>query len=186
MKYIEIFTQSLALYFFELLVGLCILGILLGFAIGRRWFSTQRIKNRRRIKKVSSRVKRGGLVNEQDLYRTVTPFEFEELVYDALLKGGCKKVERPRYYRDNGLDGIVRYKGRYFYIQAKRYKGHIRKKDMVEFCKKVSRDGVNGLFVYLGKASKACEKVAENSNVMLIDSHKLMALFRGDSIRLMK
>lgn len=91
--------------------------------------------------------------------RKIDPFIYEEMILSRLKMQGYKIYRNKRYTGDGGIDGKFKFKGKMYYIQAKRYKNHITKSHVVEFNKLINKNKVNGLFVHTGKTGKGSKEL---------------------------
>ena len=78
--------------------------------------------------------------------KRINPYIFEELILYALKKRGYKVKPNKKYSGDGGIDGRFYVDKELYYIQAKRYAGHINRKHVEEFDQIVTRDQVKGIF----------------------------------------
>lgn len=105
--------------------------------------------------------------------RKIDPFVFEELLLLAFRDAGWIIVRNTRYTGDHGIDGRLVKGNLRFAIQAKRYKGHIRRADVNSFSDCLD-DGEFGFFVHTGRTGAACRK--QNGRVSIISGRRLINL----------
>ena len=86
--------------------------------------------------------------------KKINNYLMEELVLSSLEAQGHAVKRNHRYSGDGGIDGKAVIYGKQFYIQTKRYTGHISKQHMAAFIAICDRDRVNGLFVHTGKTGR--------------------------------
>ncbi|MBU2790052.1 restriction endonuclease [Acidithiobacillus caldus] len=80
--------------------------------------------------------------------RRLDPFVFEELVLDAFQRQGAVVLRSLRYSGDGGLDGRVYFRGEWYGLQCKRYKGDIPLRFLLDFRRSLTRAGLRrGFFV---------------------------------------
>ena len=104
--------------------------------------------------------------------REVNPFVFEEMLLTAFKRKGHKIRRNKRYTGDGGIDGMVRLKGQWYAIQAKRYKNHINAKDVAELSRICRRRDVKGLFIHTGKTGSKSRQLAQSCPLVQIVSGK--------------
>ncbi len=111
--------------------------------------------------------------------RKIDPYVFEELLLTAFEQKGYKIIRNKKYSGDGGIDGrLIDNKGRLIYVQAKRYKGHIKKSDVLDFSTKVIRDKkcYRGYFVHTGRTGKSL--LHSNEFVDVYSGNKLIELLK--------
>ena len=110
--------------------------------------------------------------------RKIDPFIYEEMILSRLKTQGYKIYRNKRYTGDGGLDGKFKYKGKMFYIQAKRYKSHITKSHVVEFNEIIKRDKVKGLFVHTGKTGKGSKSLS-HANMTFLSGQNMVNFLKN-------
>ena len=118
--------------------------------------------------------------------KKIDPFVFEELLLTCFKEAGCKIKRNRRYTGDGGIDGKVWINGKQHLIQAKRYKGHIKKSHVVDFIKLCKKKRKCGFFIHTGRISRESMALIEKeAKVKNINDEKLVALIK-DPISLLK
>ena len=112
--------------------------------------------------------------------RTINPFVFEEMILAAYEKQGHRVIRNKRYTGDGGIDGKVMLGGHLHLIQAKRYRGHISRKDLVEFTQLCESQRSYGLFIHTGKTGKETRQYAHSGPVTVISGEQLIRLMCGN------
>lgn len=84
----------------------------------------------------------GDNVNDRiiNYLRKINPFTFEEMLLSLFNESGCKIKRNKKYTGDGGLDGKFKFKGKWYFIQAKRYSNYIRSTDveaLAKLCRKI-------------------------------------------------
>jgi restriction system protein len=95
--------------------------------------------------------------------RKIDPFIYEEMILSILKMQGYKIYRNKKYTGDGGIDGKFKFKGKLYYIQAKRYKSYITKSHVLEFNKLIDDNNVKGLFVHTGKTGKGSKEFKSNT-----------------------
>ncbi len=114
---------------------------------------------------------------EQFYYlRGLDAFVFEEMILTSLKKKGFIIVRNAGYTGDGGIDGRAYLNGQHYLIQAKRYTGHVKAKDIEDFAKICIRRKGKGLFVHTGKTGDTAMKAARTNKVRVISGAKLLEL----------
>lgn len=115
--------------------------------------------------------------------RSIDPFVFEEMILYALsLRDDVEIIEATRYTGDGGIDGTFIWKtGNYkkkVLIQAKRYRNHINKKHIDDFCVVLANEGADmGMFVHTGRTGKGSKEILKNCHKMrLYSGEKMLSL----------
>lgn len=117
--------------------------------------------------------------------RKIDPFTFEELLLTAFKESGCTIKRNKRYTGDGGIDGRFKFKGDKYYIQAKRYKGYIKKSDVIVFSNKCYNDNVNGLFIHTGKSVDVSKyDDLKLSNIVIINPEELVVFILKGNIKI--
>ena len=136
-------------------------------------------KHRRRIQAADRVLARIAGINEPAArlayLRKVDPFVFEELVLTALCSRGYKIKRNKRYTGDGGIDGKFWFNGHQFWIQAKRYSGHINAGHVDTFNSLCKENGVYGLFVHTGRTGEQA-KSGHYSSIIMLSGDRLLQL----------
>lgn len=155
------------------------------FGVGLIYFLVlkwDKCRHYRFIWQASNELKRLSKIKEPwkkyDFLREVNPFVFEEMILTAFKRRGWKIKRNKRYTGDGGIDGMVRFKGQWCAIQAKRYKGYINAKDVLELSRICNHRDVKGLFIHTGKTGGKSRHLAERCpRVQIVSGKKMLALF---------
>lgn len=117
--------------------------------------------------------------------RKIDPFTFEELLLTVFKESGCRIKRNKRYTGDGGIDGKFSFKREKYYIQAKRYKGYIKKSDILDFSKKCRNDKVRGLFIHTGKDVDVSRDVyVMLDNIVIINPDELVLFILKGTIKI--
>jgi len=118
--------------------------------------------------------------------KKIDPFVFEELLLTCFKEAGCKIKRNRRYTGDGGIDGKVWINGKQHLIQAKRYKGHIKKSHVEEFILLCKRKRKHGLFIHTGKIGRESFSLIQNENkIENVNDKELVELIK-DPINLLR
>lgn len=167
---IDIYNQD-NLKIFSFIFGFILFSIFYIFFKKKEKYS--HIWRKKSARKVYQKIKR--MTNPQIFayLRKIDPFVFEELIlYSLSLRDDVRIEKSSRYTGDGGIDGTfyikVNNRKRKIVIQAKRYKAHINKKHVDNFCKLISEDNsiYLGLFVHTGKTGAATKKSSQQCTKM--------------------
>lgn len=148
-----------------------------------------RLKNnhRFRIKSAKRAMERLYTINtfpERLAYlRQIDPFVFEELILEALERRGHKIKRNKRYTGDGGIDGQCWINGQHALIQAKRYRNHIKLKDVADFQAIMVKQKTHGLFVHTGKTGKGVWQLNQDPRLTIISGEKLVRLLMPDEAK---
>lgn len=109
--------------------------------------------------------------------RKVDPFVFEEMLLSALEEGGFRIRRNRQYTGDGGVDGRLEAKdGTHVLVQAKRYRSHVRPRDVEEFAGRVgSSDASIGLFVHTGRTGPESHRRKSN-HVQIVSGSQLVEM----------
>ena len=116
--------------------------------------------------------------------RGLDPFVFEEMILTALKRKGHGIIRNTAYTGDGGADGCVFVDKVRYLIQAKRYRGYIKAKDVEAFAKMCHRRKAKGLFVHTGKTGKKSRNLARQHAIEVVSGQKLLTLFAPETINL--
>lgn len=108
--------------------------------------------------------------------RGLDAFVFEEMILTSLKRQGYIIVRNDGYTGDGGVDGRAYLNDQHYLIQAKRYSGHIKAKDIEDFAKICNRRKGIGLFIHTGKTGDTAKEAAQKLNVKIISGVKLLEL----------
>src|SRR5690606_35858524 len=87
--------------------------------------------NRKKSRKILAKIRTFSFDGQRIAYlRKIDPFVFEELLLDAFEDNGFTVQRNKRYTGDGGIDGIVCKNNVRYLIQAKRYKGYVKRQEV--------------------------------------------------------
>lgn len=112
--------------------------------------------------------------------RGLDAFVFEEMILTSLKRQGYIIVRNDGYTGDGGVDGRAYLNGQHYLIQAKRYSGNIKAKDVEDFAKICKRRKGKGLFIHTGKTGDTAKQAALDLNVEIISGARLLKLLHFD------
>ncbi len=161
-----------------LLIGAACIALLFGFLA--RFPSRHRrfIKYSKRA--LSTVRKIDGFPQIISYLRKLNPFVFEELLLTAFEDAGFKIKRNSRYTGDGGVDGKVKIDGKWYLIQAKRYKSHISRQHINDFIHICRRHNLPGLFIHTGRTGTQSRVSAQNSDyIQIISGQRLVHLLFG-------
>lgn len=110
--------------------------------------------------------------------RGLDAFVFEEMILTSLKHQGYITVRNDGYTGDGGVDGRAYLNDQHYLIQAKRYSGNIKAKDVETFAKICKRRKGKGLFIHTGKTGDTAKQAAYDLNVEIISGAKLLELLK--------
>lgn len=111
--------------------------------------------------------------------RQIDPFVFEEMLLTCFKEAGVRIKRNKRYTGDGGIDGKIWLKRKKVLIQAKRYKGHIKKQHVVDFDELCRHKKLKGLFIHTGSIGKHTQAFLNNSDcVGCIGDEQLIRLIQ--------
>ena len=133
-----------------------------------------------------SRLEDDVLQRLSELLKTIDPYRFEHICKDLLIAmgyGGEEISYVTQKSGDRGIDAVIRQDPlgiSTIYIQAKRYAGEVREKDIRDFLGALAQKATqNGVFITTGifadEALRAIQ-TANNMNIVPIDGEKLARL----------
>lgn len=111
--------------------------------------------------------------------RKVDPFVFEELLLSAFARRGVRVRRNRRYTGDGGVDGFLKFAGG-IWVQAKRYRGHVRASDVAAFKALVFARRCRGVFIHTGRTGRGARAAA--GEVEIISGQRLVNLVLGDPV----
>jgi len=115
--------------------------------------------------------------------RKISPYVFEELLLCSFDDMGYRITRNQRYSGDGGTDGSLRYRGRQYLVQAKRYASHIRAEDVADFkevIKQKKADG--GYFCHTGRTGKGSH-IHAGDNIIVVSGSALIDLLLGKAVK---
>lgn len=109
--------------------------------------------------------------------RKIDPYVFEELLLMCFLEQGYE-IERNRSYSaDGGIDGRVRWHGKLYLVQAKRYQSHVDGQDIKRFARIIRSYGAaGGYFCHTGRTGRLARVIAWKDGVRVLSGSRLLAL----------
>lgn len=117
----------------------------------------------------------------------IDPFTFEEMLLTLFKESGAKIYRNKKYTGDGGIDGKFKYNGKWYLIQAKRYKNYINAKDVEKFDLLCKLKKMNGVFIHTGLTGKASKTIADNStHIEIIEPEDLVKFINGHAITIKK
>lgn len=162
-----------------LLVGLLFAAIVIVFSRRRERASVRR---HRRYQATAARVQDKLPMLAHDgqrlnYLRKINPYVFEELLLLALERQGLTVVRNTSYSGDGGIDGQVIIDGRYWLIQAKRYRNAINPAHVRDFDALLQRRASPGLFIHTGRTGPKSRAFCSTSPCMhIISGQRLLDL----------
>lgn len=114
--------------------------------------------------------------------RKVDPYVFEELLLTAFARRGIAVRRNARYSGDGGIDGRLRLGGERVYLQAKRYRTHIRAGDVRAFQTLVAEQQVKGIFAHTGRTGRGARAGA--GELEFLSGRRLADFVLGEPVRL--
>lgn len=165
-------------YFTVLSVCLVIIGLIARFMTPKRRFHW---KMRRESRSAYKKLSRLDDTDQKLTYlRTLHHFAFEELILHAFKKMGWSVTRNSSYTGDGGIDGEVFYKGERYLIQAKRYTGTVRVKDVEDFYRVTILKKCKGFFIHTGKTPKTVNTIRGlNDKITFIYGKSLVDFLDG-------
>lgn len=147
-------------------LALVLLGALIALAVLARCLapSARALRHRtrrRQARKALRQLRRlRGLPARLAFLRSINPYAFEELLLSAFQRRGARIYRNRSYSGDGGADGALSYQGRFFLLQAKRYRGHISPRDILRFARLLERRGCHGFFCHTGRTGASARALA--------------------------
>lgn len=129
----------------------------------------------------------GDNVNDRiiNYLRKINPFTFEEMLLSLFNESGCKIKRNKKYTGDGGLDGKFKFKGKWYFIQAKRYSNYIKSTDVEALAVLCRKKKVKGLFIHTGKAGKGSLEIEKkNDNIMIITPEDLVQFIKTGKLKI--
>lgn len=129
----------------------------------------------------------GDNINERivNYLRKINPFTFEEMLLSLFQESGCRIKRNKKYTGDGGLDGKFKFKGKWYFIQAKRYSNYIKSTDVEAFSLLCKRKKVRGLFIHTGKAGKGSIQIEKaNKHIMIITPEDLVQFIKSGQLKI--
>lgn len=100
-------------------------------------------------------------------------------------ESGCKIKRNKKYTGDGGLDGKFKFKGKWYFIQAKRYSNYIKSTDVEALAVLCRKKKVKGLFIHTGKAGKGSLEIEKkNDNIMIITPEDLVQFIKTGKLKI--
>ena len=121
------------------------------------------------------------------ILRKMNPYAFEELLLTCCHEQGWKIERNFRYTGDGGIDGRVTITGKLYLIQAKRYRGYINPKHILDFHRVIQRDkAVGGFFIHTGKTGEMSKELLREYRITLLSGQKLVDFVLGNRLKVLK
>lgn len=114
--------------------------------------------------------------------RTYNPFIFEAILLECCrMHGYCIQSEF-KFKKDGGVDGKFSYKGKFYVLQAKLYKGAANPEHIAMFNNAIGwQQASRGFFFHTGKADAAFwEAVKKSDRVTVVSGEKLVEFLVGE------
>lgn len=154
----------------------------------RHWKSPRRRRHTYHIRRAQQVIERLGELahdGQRLMYlRKIDPLTFEELLLETAARRGHKIYRNKRYSGDGGIDGRIVIEGEPFLIQAKRYKNHINRQHLAEFCTLVEAHKCSGLFCHTGRTGKGAREAITSDRVNVVSGRRLLRFIGVDSATL--
>ena len=111
-------------------------------------------------------------------------YAFEELLLTCCQEQGWKIERNFRYTGDGGLDGRVTITGRLYLIQAKRYRGYINPKHILDFYQIIQREkAYGGFFIHSGKTGELAKELLREYGISLLSGQRLVNFVLGQRLK---
>jgi restriction system protein len=114
--------------------------------------------------------------------RRTKPFVFEEMLLHCFKEQGWQVIRNERYTGDDGIDGRIYSDGKLYFVQAKRYSGHIQAAHLREFEAVIQeKAATGGFFVHSGRTGDESKGVLRQpgSKVILLSGMGVVDLVLG-------
>lgn len=108
--------------------------------------------------------------------RVVDPLVVEDVILSAFEDQGFFIKRGIRYSGDGGIDGVVYKEWKPFYIQSKRYKGHINPQHVSDFSSLMKQKNAKGFFIHTGKTGTGSKHMIDPSRVKILSGQRIVAL----------
>jgi restriction system protein len=121
--------------------------------------------------------------------RRTKPFVFEELLLHCFKEQGWQIMRNERYTGDDGIDGRLYRDGKLYFVQAKRYSGHIEAAHLREFEAVIQEYGAaGGFFVHTGRTGDVSKGVLRqpDSKIILLSGMGVVDLVLGREVLALK
>lgn len=116
--------------------------------------------------------------------RKINPYVFEELVLLCLAERGFETWARDAYSNDGGVDGWAVIRDRAVVVQAKRWQGHVRHRDIRALSGVAAAAAGVGLFVHTGRTGRMSRVTARRYGVNILSGRQLYDLVVGNPLDL--
>ncbi|WP_042857904.1 restriction endonuclease [Dickeya sp. NCPPB 3274] len=128
-------------------------------------------------KKIIIKIESMNDAQKMNYLKKINPYVFEETILCCFEIKGYKIERNSRYSGDGGIDGKVWFDGNLHLIQAKRYRGKIKKEHVLDFIRLVNKNKCRGFFIHTGQTTDEIRKIISSSpHVNLISGKKLIDL----------
>ena len=116
----------------------------------------------------------------------MNPYAFEELLLTCCYEQGWEIERNFRYSNDGGLDGRVTIAGKLYLIQAKRYSGYIKPKDIHDFHKVIQQEEAHGgFFIHSGKTGELSRELLREYGISLLSGQRLVDFVLGQKLKVL-
>ena len=164
------------LWWFVAAVGLCFFSIYLSF---RRRANIKSLPESHQkyigqAKRAIRRVRRFSPRRAMSYLRRMSPYAFEELVLLAFEDQGYKVRRNQSYSHDGGIDGQVRIRNSWYFIQSKRYSNYINANHVKDFDDLCKNNRTKGYFIHTGKTGSLSKSYTKNT--VIISGDRLLKL----------
>ena len=112
--------------------------------------------------------------------KKVDAYLFEESVLSAFSKGGAKIYRSKRYSNDGGVDGKFKFNRNMYWVQSKRYAGHISNVHIKKHAELCLSNGAVPVFVHTGKTGRLSRLIAAKNGVKIVSGNRLLKTITGD------
>lgn len=172
-------TPDICLILFLLLSAI----VAFALSIKRKQFSNKNKKHEWRIKQAATIINKlkmfeGEYRIPQSLtyLRKINPYTFEELLLTSFSSHGYQIQRNKSYSGDGGIDGkVYNKKGDCYLVQAKRYKGNIKKEHLQRFIQSIEEHNAQGgFFIHTGKTSNKCKMTIRETSVTILSGTRLI------------
>lgn len=120
------------------------------------------------------------------ILRKMNPYAFEELLLTCCHERGWKIERNFKYSNDGGIDGRVAIAGKLYLVQAKRYRGHIKAKDIRDFNQVIQKERVHGgFFIHTGRTGELAKELLREYQISLLSGQRLVDFVLGQKLKVL-
>lgn len=112
--------------------------------------------------------------------RKIDPYVYEEMILTAFERRGLLVKRGLQYSGDGGVDGMVKYRGEWYLIQAKRYQSHINPKHVKDFDAHLEKAGRKGFFVHTGKTGSGSRESLSQGRSKIVSGSRMVDLLLSE------